>query len=372
MSRIIKTVIHEISNLDMSWIGECPWTNALCAGGEDGKLHFLPADPAGKTIDIRSIQLATDAINDVAFAGDLIAISSRNEVQVAYHADDRALNLLRHSFTGGAHGVVASRGGGFLAPIGDQGLLILNPLSHPWIDAKVASFRNIPFNCYKVVRLGYDFHEEAFAATGRRDGLVALGFAKGMFCPPMIHHHFEGHDIVDVCSLNDPGFPLAVACVSRNCVIFFIRNVLEVEAPLALNGVGSQDTAYTLLSAQGHLLLLTAEKLITLPNVASRFLRGDTLTGSLEIVNTPIYASEAFLRRDQSVLLIAEDSTFAELRVADLVSQSAERGVRTGSTGNGQAGQEGSIEVTSELRSPVPIEAGWRTNPFELTFEPAA
>jgi hypothetical protein len=372
MNLIIKTVIHEISDLNVSWVGECPWTNTLCVGGEDGKVLFLPADPSGEAVNITSIQLATDAINAVAFADDLIATSSRNEVQVAKIADDRGLNLLTHSFTGGAHGVVASRAGEFLAPIGDQGLLILNP-DNPWrIDAKVACFRNIPFNCYKLVRLGNDIQEEAFAAAGRRDGLVALSFANGMFCTPMIHHHFEGHDIVDVCSLNDPYYPLAVACVSRNRAIFLIRNVLEDKTPFGLSVEGLRGIAYTLLSAQGHLFLLTDEQLITLPNVASRFLRGESFDRPLEIVNSPVNAAEAFLWRDQSVLLIEEDSTVAELRVAAIVGHLAERRVGTEPAGNGQIGQEGSIIVTSELRTPIPIESGWRTNQFELTLVSAA
>ncbi len=370
----IQEEFHKIAGLDVSWVGECPWTNKLSFGGEDGRLVFLLGHDASEGSRLLSIQPATDTINAVAFAGESIAMSSRNEVLVGKRTsrDDPRPYFLPQSFVGGAHGVEASYTGAFLAPIGDQGLLIL-ALDDCQVNAQIAWHQDVPLNFYRLVRLGNGCDGEVFAAAARRDGLAAVNFAHGTLSGPMIQHHFRGHDIVDVCSLNDPRYPLAVACVSRNRAIFLMRDVLGNEPPVTLNYGGLEGTAYTLLSAQGHLLLLTDRELIALPDAAVRFLQGESLCGPLQIVSLPVNAAEAFLLGHHSVLLIEEDSTVAEIRVADLVGQSAESTAGTGSVGNGQAREDGSIEVTPEIKSPMPIESGWqRENPFELTLISAA
>ena len=116
------------ATFEVSWVGECPWTNTLCLGGEDGQLLIESAGPT--EMGRRKpwlMQVATDAINEAAFVGDLIAVSSRNEVVVARRStpEHDALDRYDLRFIGGAHGVVASRSGAFLAPIADQGLLML-------------------------------------------------------------------------------------------------------------------------------------------------------------------------------------------------------------------------------------------------------
>ena len=369
----VREELHKITDLDVSWVGECPWTNKLCFGGEDGSLIFLPSQEASEGRSLLSIQPATDTINAVAFAGESIAVSSRNEVLVGKRGSpyDPRPNFFPHSFIGGAHGIEASHTGAFLAPIGDQGLLILD-YDDGQVNAQIAWHQDVPLNFYRLVRLGDGPDGEVFAAAARRDGVAAVNFAGGTLTAPMIQHHFRGHDIVDICSLNDPRYPFAVACVSRNRVIFLIRDVLGNEAPVTLNYGGLEGTAYTLLSSQGHLLLLTDEDLITLPNAADRFLRGESLDRPLEIVSSPVNVSEAFLRGDHSVLLIEEDATVAEIKVADIVGRLAKTTAGTESAWNGQAGQERLIDVISETKSPVPVESGWqRDNQFELTRIPA-
>jgi hypothetical protein len=370
----IEERFHKIPGLDVSWVGECHWTRALCFAGEDGSLWFLPGGGAAEGSGPLSIQPATDTINAVAFAGELIAISSRNEVLIGKRAsrNDLRLSFFPHSFIGGAFGIEASQSGAFLAPIGDLGLLILAEDGGP-VNAHIARHQDAPLNFYRLVRLGNGPDGEVFAVASRRDGLVAVNFAGRTLSTPMIHHRFQGHDIVDVCALNDPRYPLAAACVSRERTIFLMRDVLGTEAPIPLNYGGLEGTAYTLLSAQGHLLLLTDQDLIAFPDLANRFLRGDSVHGPLAIVSSPVNAAEAFLLEDHSVLLIEEDSTVAELRIADLVAGSAERRGAIGSSWNGQSDQRGSIQVFSHTKQPIPTELGWqRDNQFELDLIPAA
>jgi len=384
----VKKIFHKILGQSVSWVGECPWTDTLCFGGEDGKLVFSPGsfgiEDEAKT---NVFPLATDAINAVAFADNLFALSSRNEVVIGRRQAQNGggLDVYSHDFSGGAHGVVASQTGAFLAPLGDQGLLLLK-LDHCRVDAQTGSRQDSPFNFYKLIRLGTAPQgEEVFASAGRGDGLLAFPFSKEAVSVSGTHHSFEAHDIVDVCPLNDPHYPLAVACLSRSRAVFLIRDVLEDQTPFALNYGGIQGTSYTLLSAQGHLFLLTDRELVTLPNVASRFLRGESLAGPLEIACVPVNVSEAFLRRDQAILLIEEDSSVAQLEIEDLIEATASAHRQAGLEWNGRPHQESSSGATDEVKpvdnvAPevkmveiVPIESGWhRNDPFNLILIPAA
>ena len=388
MTRVKKN-FYKMQGQSVSWVGECPWTDTLCFGGEDGKLLISDGSPEiGKEPKTSSCPIATDAINAVAFADNLFSVSSRNEVVVGRRQaqkDDYGLDFFPHEFRGGAHGVVASQTGAFLAPIGDQGLLLLKH-NNGKLDAQTASRRDFPFNFYKLIRLGTGPQgEEVFVSAGRGDGLLAFGFSKEAVSVSGIHHSFEGHDIVDVCPLNDPHYPFAVACLSRSRAVFLIRDVLEDQTPFALNLGDIQGTPYTLLSAQGHLFLLTDREFVTLPNVAWRFLRGESLAGPLKIACVPVNVSEAFLRRDQAILLIEEDSSVAQLEIEDLIEATASTHRQAGPEWNGRPHQESSSSATDEVK-PVedvtlevktvefgPIESGWHGNDhFNLILTPAA
>jgi hypothetical protein len=380
MNRINKGCLK--APCDVSWVGKCPWTNTWWFGAEDGQLFIeSPCSSEitdGEVVSMKadSFPIATDTINDIAFAGDLFAVSSRNEVVIGIRPDplDAELKGIAHPFIGGAHGVVASRSGAFLAPIADQGLLILKVAGNQ-LDTRIGSLPGVPFNFYRLVRLGSGLENEAFAAAGRRDGLMAVDFPHGSTSGQMLHHRFQGHDIVDVCPLNDPSFPLAAACVSRDRVIFLIRNVLEEQTPSTLNLASLQGTAYTLLSAQGHLFLLTDRELVVMSGTAAKFLGGEAPGRYLEVSTIPVDAAEAFLLHDQSVLLIEEDRIVSKFEISDLVGSQVEDRVDAGSMSNGLAQLEKRMEVPRDpQRVPLtPIESGWEpiTESFLMT-DPAA
>jgi hypothetical protein len=357
---------------EVSWVGECPWTNSLGFGTEDGQL--LVGSPGatelggGKMVSMvfaptMSLRLATDAINDVAFVGDSFAASSRNEVVLGMRRGPGLAHWDRydHQFIGGAHGVVASRSGAFLAPIADQGLLILK-IANNQVDARIGSPPGALFNFYRVVRLGSGPDNEAFAAAGRRDGLMALDFAHGSPSGQTIHHRFEGHDIVDVCPLNDPRFPHAAAFVSRDRVIFFIRNVLDEQSPSTVNLASLRGTAYTLLSAQGHLFLLTDRELVVMPDLAGQFLGGEALGPELAISIIRVDASEAFLLRDESVLLIEGESIVSRIDISEMVGARTGEHVDEKFLWNGWTPQGSRVEIPCDpKRVPIaPIDSGWQ------------
>jgi hypothetical protein len=324
MSLTVKGKNHAILGQHISWAGECPWTKGLCFGCEDGKLLILPADMGRREESIAEQKVASEAINGIAFVGDNVGITSRNEVIIGYRKDVKNLSLgaYEHTFRGGAHGIVGSSQDAFLAPIGVDGLLMVNLLAGHRISISIARNHEVPLNFYRLVRLGDGPAGEVFACAARTDGLLAASFADGTLAGPLIGHHFNGHDIVDVCPLNDPQFPLAAICLSRNRGLFFVQSVLENHAPVALSYRELKGTAYSLLSAQGHVFVLTDEEFSVLPGLATRFLRNEELVNEIQLTTMPTDASEIFLRNGESVLRL-EDSIVVEIEISELLKDGA-------------------------------------------------
>ena len=117
-SRIVNGMGHLFPGQEISWAGHCPWTNEWCFGTESGALFLLPPslDIPPEGVAGREI-FEDEAINGVAFSGDLLAISSRSEVIVGVRrsAAGSDLGRLEPSYKGGAHGIVANVSGGFIA-----------------------------------------------------------------------------------------------------------------------------------------------------------------------------------------------------------------------------------------------------------------
>jgi hypothetical protein len=345
MRRTVQGDKHKIRGQQLSWAGECPWTKSLCFGSEEGRLIIPP---------IVDHPVVSDAVNGVDFVGDHVGVTSRSDVFVGYRNIAKGrIDACIHSFKGGAHGIVASSQNAFLAPIGVDGLLMLNIEAGREITVLIAKPRATPLNFYRLARLGTRPVGEVFACASRGTGLLAMVFANGGLGGPLIGHHFSGHDIVDVCCLNDPEFPFAVACLSRNREIFFLRDVMENQTPTALKLDQLEGTAYTLLSAKGHMFLLTDKEFIVLPDLARRFLRDETHVEEIQIRTMPTEATEVFLHNGESVLLL-EDSIAVEYEVAELLGGVASTNTitRNAPSASFDAGWDGLVNLEMVL-SPV-------------------
>ena len=321
MSRPLKAEGHRFIGEQVSWAGDCPWTDGLCLGTESGNL-YLPAPGADHQGEgITPVKITSDAVNGVAFVGQHIAVTSRNEVEIGYLIDVAEPQIERcpHTFRGGSHGVVSSTQGLFLAPIGVDGVLLMTPDNNRGVEALIARQSDRSLNFYRLVRLGSGPDGEVFACAARGDGLLAFSIDGGLPSGPLVGHHFGGSDIVDVCPLGDSRCPLAAACVSRNRDIFFVRNVLEERAPFALGYRELDGAAYSLRSAQGHIFLLTDSYFVTLPELGRKFLAGESLDANVAVSLIRTDAADAFLWADRSILL-PEYEVVTEVAVEDLVS----------------------------------------------------
>jgi len=339
--RIIKGEGHRIFGKTLSWAGLCPWTGNLCFGDESGGIHIpmpgprggRPSSVAHAILPARSFQPCTDAVNGIAFAGDLIGCTSRMEVVVARRCGVRPYE---HEFSGGAHGIVSSTSSGFLAPIGFDGVLLLQPVDEERLSTTAVCRSDHELNCYRMVRLGVGSVGETFACAARKGGVLSFASEGGMIVSNGFQHVFNGYDIIDVCSIGVPEMPSAIACLSRNGGIFLISDALGLNRPLALKYDAISGTPYTILSSHGHLFVLTNKEFVCLPDVAGKFLRGETLSLKQPARATamPISAADAF-GLGETILLLDEEGV-TEYVIADLVGNtlSTRPPVRGGTVSN--------------------------------------
>ena len=75
---------HSVPGQEITWAGICPWTERLCFGLESGHLYFLPDFEGQQPPPVKAYGFVTEPVNSVAFSGDLVGVTSRSEVALAW------------------------------------------------------------------------------------------------------------------------------------------------------------------------------------------------------------------------------------------------------------------------------------------------
>ncbi len=322
MSQSVPGNFYRIPGQSISWVGECPWTRTIAFGSEEGWLSTILADAGPDQGEFFALNLATAPINGVAFEDEWMAISTPAEVALYMRGVDLVPAARHaHSFNGGAFGVVGTGSGGFLAPIGTDGLLLLDPKLDRSEDRlpRIIRFDDRRINYHKIADVAREISGRTFACASRRDGLVGLHLTGGRIDRPLINHRSHREDIVDVCGLMDPNHPRGVVCIGRNRGIHVFRDVLADRPPRSIRFESFEGNAYSIASLQGHLFVLTDAALYVLPDIAARLLREEPIDRIVKTCTVVTDASEAFaIGLDR--LLLLEDNGVLEYSAAGLIA----------------------------------------------------
>jgi hypothetical protein len=279
----------------------------ICLGSEDGKLRITGIDKTDWQMPFKiawqvpfKIVESGEAINSIAFTNDLIAASTRSDLGI-WKRRHPSEDVIQHTFIdGGAHEVVATSSGGFIASQGVQGLLSLVP-GDQGLESVPIRAKDKQINFYKLRRLGGIEHGDIFISAARGDGLVTLaGTQLRMRTIPEI-------DVIDVCPLVAEPSPHALAALGIDRSLHFIRDVWNDPRSKPLRFHGLCGTAYRVLSAQGHLFMLTSEKLYLFKDLASRFLRGESVNEPTVIKVLDLQAVDASIAFGQWLLVVMPD-----------------------------------------------------------------
>lgn len=295
-----------LPNFEISWAGGNPLTPGYCFGSDDGEIEFTGLDYSRG--GPQAVAPSREAINGVAFAGRLMAVSTRSEV-VFLDVPQSGDPLREHSvFHGGVHGVVGTPSGGFVAPMGRRGILLIEPNQMATRRVKVLKPADEALNIYKVVSLASPDRGEVLACAARRSGLAVMPLTGGgresmgkRLRPP-------GVDFIDVAALGVEGYPLAAVASGLDCSLYFVRDLVGDGVTKTLrfkNTIGER--AYRVLCAEGHVFLLTNKNLYAFANLAARFLHGESIDGRTEYQRLPLEAVDASVARNRSLLVVMSD-----------------------------------------------------------------
>jgi hypothetical protein len=315
---------------EICWAGPHPYKpTGFCFGSMDGKIQFMD-DNMRPTGEPRLISKSQEAINGVAGLGlsrvDRLArrdarprfgywlgVSTREAVDVTWFGDHPPGISKGMAIPNGAHDIVSSADGCFLAPMGIDGLTVLRPslkLEHN----SAISYSADGWYAYRVATSTTTRNSMLMCAS-RQFGVATGRLVKGE--PVLRTAPLAGQDIIDVCSIESRG----MAALSRSGSVILFRDMLDTTPrsftarfPKSIQGV-----AYRVFYSHGHIVILTSKGLHVVGELAARFWRHDP-TVDHEILKVPLEAVDANIVRGRwlFVMLTNELCTF-DLDVIDQV-----------------------------------------------------
>ena len=299
-----KGELHRLDNHEVTWAGECPWTDGFCVGTESGNVLLCENSGLGRSFAL-SENLTEDAINGAAFFDSYAAVSTRSEIVLCHRKPGSKLDVVQR-VPSGAHGILATPGGQFLAPMGTAGIFCIEVSEDPSPRAWIEHARDAEHNYYSLRYLSTVEDKPTLVCAARTDGLLTIQLHKQVVDNKIIGLTAPNIDFVDVCSLSSPEWPRAVAALCHDCTLIFIRDVLAYEQPQMLKFNGFRGTPYSILSSQGHVLVLTSREIIVLPQLGSRYLSGEELDRPIHYRHRPVAAVDAFIHDDRELMIITD------------------------------------------------------------------
>jgi hypothetical protein len=257
---------------DVCWAGPNPLRAGLCFGSTDGMILF--ADEEGRPVSAKPGKgsVSNEAINGLVGVGTWVAISTRADVNFwplpgteGGHGEGWAAQY-------GAHGVTATASGHVLAPLGRNGIMVVEPPFRRKASVTALGDTKDGLYLYRVISLRSQAGIEVLACAARTAGIAAAEFSGPQTTQMMRTAEFYGLDIVDICPLDSVANSLALAALGRDGSIILFRDVLADAKPVTMKFNRVQGTAYRILSYRGELYVLTSRGVYTLGKLASRFL----------------------------------------------------------------------------------------------------
>jgi hypothetical protein len=345
-----------VPGAQVTWAGESPWEGGFCFGNEEGGIQCLDARERFTPTWITS----NDPINSIAFTSRIMAVSTPEQIFVQDRANFLFPKISQVLYDGGTHGIVTTRSDCLIAALGQSGLLLVGHQPDGGTFQRKIRPLGKDFYFYKVISLPVDeLGQELFACAGREDGLAVLTVGPGGATGKI--GVYEGQsafnrstlDVVDICSIGTPDQPFAIACLGIDNSLYLKANIMQPPST-TLRLPHLRGTGYSLLSTRGHLFVLTSECLYTLPHLATRFLSGpipSKIPSSIDMPSDPI---EAFMARDQFLLIVEIGSPIIIDTINDLPGIDVASDLINGSS-NGPT-QTALVEVAEPWGQPTNYE----------------
>jgi hypothetical protein len=296
LSDLESSIIWCPDDFDVCWAGPnlVDPSGGLCFGSIDGKLLFLDIEGQPIVVPGKGVRapgsgsVSGEAINGVARVGTWVGVSTREEMNFwplegLPGGHDKGVVAPY-----GAHNITSSSQGYFVAPLGKNGIMVMQPPSDRSARVKAFSSDEAGLYAYRIAVLPQSpAGTEVIACACRRGGVVVGEFAAGRQTLNLKRAALPGFDAVDVCALDHGTESRAIAALGRDGTLALFRGGLDNNKPVTLRFQSVQGVAYRILSSHGDIYVLTSKGLFVLGELAGRFLRNE-LTSE---VNTPVRMS---------------------------------------------------------------------------------
>ncbi len=301
---------------EITWAGDCPWTDKYCFGTASGKLLFHIPDEANELGSSTEFQVSSKPINEVAFWKNLVAVATRGEVSV--HRGPLSVAELSRvaGWQGGAHRIVATPRGRLLAPMGNAGLLFLDceqlssdPVGVDLVDEKACNYQ-------KVIFLGELDGNEIVAGAARTDGLVRIT-VESADRHRVVSLNAPRVDLVDVCQLRSADWPFAIAALDVDRSLVLVRDIMALSdrSPVRVKLQGLHGTPCSVFHALGHILVSTTKELAVYADLSARFLAGDPLEVPTVVYYLAMEGGRAYIAGDRQLMVVLEEG----VRVSEIL-----------------------------------------------------
>jgi hypothetical protein len=262
----------------VTWAGESPTPPgfSIAFGSEEGRI-WLRAENGeiyGGRGEARVVE-SGEAINAMAIANGLTAVSTRSEV--VFHRLGHAGAVYRYD--GGAHGVIATPSGRFIAPLGPLGVLVVGEHAGQLYHKELIT-RGRELYFYRLVSLGInDRGDELIAGACRHGGIVAISLDQEETASVLGAYRSPGRDIIDVCAIGGVHHPHAIASLGSDGSVHLCSDLLDETTLVNLRFPQISGTGYAIRSGRSHLFVLTSEGIYIIPHLVNRFLEGQRIDG---------------------------------------------------------------------------------------------
>jgi hypothetical protein len=251
--------------------------------------------------------MSGEAVNGVAGLGRWLTVATREDVTFWNLPEKEGEKASCVVFPHGAHDVIATAEGSFVAPLGRTGIMTIKPPFDEKHSVTVSGGEKEGLNFYRIVRLRSGNGQEVLAFATRKAGIGATEFRWDREAQNVSTVTYDELDVVDICAIGSAD-SLAVAAVAGNGTLILLRDIFQDKCPITMKFDNVTGMAYRLMSCRGHLFLLTSKAMYVLAGLADRFLAGEPVgSTTTPMLVMHVDGADANLYGEQWLLVVTPD-----------------------------------------------------------------
>ena len=285
-----------------TWIGGNPFDTGFVIGSRNGVLAFTN-EQGSEIAERQDVSVSKSAINGIDGLNRYLAVTTSNEISVFGFPEKEGEKVRSSRINHGAHTIIATTGGKFLAPLGPRGLGIITPDYDQAISFRVIAFKHEPV-FYRIAEMPPVGERSYFICACRDYGVGFIDWVHSDDDPGFQVGKFQGADVIDVIAIPTPDHPHAIAAVGTNGELFLCRDAVNQEPPITLHYDKLCGTVYRILASHGHLILMTGKAFYVLANLGKRLVQPVFDDSDSPVMTVPVDAIDAYVHENRWLMVI--------------------------------------------------------------------